>query len=74
MKTKSYYEKLRDEYYELNNDCEWEVDRFIDIYSLLVDICEYWDKAHNKETETLTFGEYGRRLNSAIKELEELLG
>lgn len=62
-------EKIGREYRELAEHCD---DQVLDIISFAEDALEYYELI-NTEADTLTFGEFTRRYERAIKQLEELV-
>ena len=62
-------EKISREYRELAEHCD---DRVLDIISFAEEAIEYYELI-NTEADTLTFGEFTRRYERAIKQLEELV-
>ena len=62
-------EKISREYSELAEHCDVRV---LDIISFAEEALEYYELI-NTEADTLTFGEFTRRYERAIKQLEELV-
>lgn len=62
-------EKISRKYRELAEHCD---DRVLDIISFAEEALEYYELI-NTEADTLTFGEFTRRYERAIKQLEELV-
>lgn len=62
-------EKISREYIGLSERCD---DRVLDIISFAEEALEYYELI-NTEADTLTFGEFTRRYERAIKQLEELV-
>ncbi len=62
-------EKISRAYRELAEHCD---DRVLDIISFAEEALEYYELI-NTEADTLTFGEFTRRYERAIKQLEELV-
>ena len=62
-------EKIIREYRALAEHCD---DRVLDIISFAEEALEYYELI-NTEADTLTFGEFTRRYERAIKQLEELV-
>lgn len=62
-------EKISREYIGLAERCD---DRVLDIISFAEEALEYYELI-NTEADTLTFGEFTRRYERAIKQLEELV-
>lgn len=60
-------EKISREYREFAEHCD---DRVLDIISFAEEALEYYELI-NTEADTLTFGEFTRRYERAIKQLEE---
>lgn len=62
--------EIDNEFRELAEECD--DDRVLDILAVTSDALEYY-KLINTEADKLTFGEFTRRYEKAIKELEELV-
>lgn len=62
-------EKISREYRELAEHCD---DRILDVVMFAADALEYY-KLIDTEADRLTFGEFTRRYERAIKQLEELV-
>lgn len=62
--------QIDNEYRALSEDCD--DDRVLDIITATADALEYYELI-NTEADVLTFGEFTRRYERAIKQIEELV-